>query len=153
MEDINKAVSALASLIVAHNERIRAYQSLADKSPSDEVKSFCARHIEQAKQFASNLSTWRSAYGGFAKIEAQSINFNAWHQVRLLFGFSVEKTIMNRCAQLDRETLKMYGTAIPFIPGATLKDMQMQAKEVEKALRRLQELGERATVVATLATK
>lgn len=149
MEDINRAVSALASLIVAHNRRIGAYISLAKETSQEDVRAFCKRHVDQTKQFVSNLSTWRSAYGGYAKINDQTSSTGTWQQVRSLFGFSSGRAMIVRCEQLDRDTLKMYKSAIPCMPAAGVADLQMQAKELEKALKRLQMLESGAGTLAT----
>lgn len=153
MEDINRVVSALASLIMLHNKRIAAYQSLAEKTPHEDIKSLCTRYIDQSKQFASNLSTWRSAYGGFTKLDGQSGSKGGWRQVRSLFGFSSEKSLINRCEQLEQETLKMYKSVMQLIPAATVADLRLQTKELEKALKRLQEQGERAELIGSLVAK
>ena len=150
MEDIIRTVSGLTSLIVTHNKRMRAYRSLSEKSSHEEIKSFCTRRVDQSKQFINNLLTWRSAYGGYTKIDDQSDASSPWHQIRVLFGMSPERALIDRCEQLEREALKVYKTVMPIIPPATAVDLQAQTHEIEKALKRLKALGERTELVGSL---
>lgn len=143
MELTSQITSALTSLIVANNKRIKGYQSLAKKTTEQEVKSLCTRYVSQSKSFLNNLSTWRSAYGGFARAEDEAGATSAWHQVRSLLGLAGERNMINQCKELEREILKKYKSAIPVIPAAALVDLQLHIKEIEKALLRLQGLSEK----------
>src|SRR5690242_14602263 len=140
MEDINKAVAALAALIQAHHRRIRAYLSLREITSRGEIKSLCERHIDQSQRIVKNLSNWRAAYGGFAKRLDESAASDPWLQLRLFLSLNAERTVINRCEQLERETLKMYGSAISVIPSLAVDDLQSDVKALGMMMNTLQEL-------------
>ena len=143
MEDINKAVAVLGTLILAHRRRIKAYFSLCEMTSHEEIRSFCERHINHSQQIVNNLSKWRSAYGGFAKTLDKPAATDIWHQLRLILSLNAEKTVISRCEQLERETLKMYQVAMPLIPSSAAGDLQLHVKTLEMMVRTLQDFGER----------
>jgi hypothetical protein len=161
MEDINRAIAALASLILAHHKRIKAYSSLHEATSHQDVRFLCERNVDHSKQCIANLSRWRSAYGGFAKSLDYSAGKDTWHQVRLFFSSNPERTIVDRCEEMEQEILKMYESAMLLIPSYTVGDLQLQVKSLERMVRRLHEVRERKaegrpkgnTWLGSLATK
>lgn len=153
MEDINKAVAALATLILAHHRRIRAYLSLREITSRKEIRSLCDQHIDHSRLIVKNLSNWRAAYGGFAKRLDESVGSDPWLQVKLLLSLNAEKTIINRCEQLERTTLNMYKSAIAVIPSLAVGDLQSDVKALGTMMSRLQDLGQQKQQVGSLAMK
>lgn len=153
MEDINKAVAALATLILAHHRRIRAYLSLREITSRKEIRSLCDQHIDHSRLIVKNLSNWRAAYGGFAKRLDESVGNDPWLQVKLLLSLNAEKTIINRCEQLERSTLNMYKSAIAVIPSLAVGDLQSDVKALGTMMSRLQDLGQQKQQVGSLAMK
>jgi hypothetical protein len=153
MEDIKRTVSALTSLIQSHHRRINAYSELSRVTSHEDIKSLCERHINLSNGIVRNLSTWRSAYGGFTKGVDHYSDTDTWHQLRLIFSFSPEKTNINRCEQLEWETLEMYKTTMQLIPSAAVDDLQLQTKALKQMVMNLLEVSERKQVVGSLATK
>lgn len=153
MEDIQRAISALTSLILAHHENLKAWTELSQTTSHEEVKSLCQRHADHSRQIVKNLSGWRSAYGGFAKKVDESPADSTWHKVRLFLSFDREKTLINRCERLEREILKMYDFTMPLIPSTAVNDLQSHVKSLRKMMLTHRELNERKQMVGSLATK
>jgi hypothetical protein len=153
MEDIKRTVSVLASLIRIHRRRVDAYSMLWGTTSSDEINSLCKHQIDLSIQIISNLTVWRSAYDNFGKHLNHYTDTNIWFQARLLFSFNPEKTMIRRCEKLDRETRKMYASALPLIPSSVVNDLRSQTRALEPLMGRLQEIGERSHVVGSLAIK
>lgn len=149
MEDIKRTVSALASLIWIHRQRVDAYSMLWGRTSNDEIKSLCKRQIDLSIQIVGNLSVWRSAYDNFGKHLDRYAYTNIWFLTRLFFSFNPEKTMIRRCEKLERKILKMYESALPVIPSSAVDDLRSQAKVLEPLMQRLQEVSERSQVVGS----
>jgi len=149
MEDIRRTVSALASLIRIHRQRVDAYSMLWATTSNDEIKSLCKRQIDLSIQIVSNLSVWRSAYDNFGEHLNRYADTDIWFQARLLFSFNPERIMIGRCEKLEREILKMYELALPLIPSSAGDDLRSQTKALEPLMQRLQEVSERKQVVGS----
>jgi uncharacterized protein (TIGR02284 family) len=154
MEDLSRTIDALTSMIEINNRRASAYTSLAEKTQRNEVKSVFRHFADQARQFASNLSTWRAAYGGFAVSQKKS-SAGTWAQVRHLLGLNSGKNIITECEELEREAIKMYKAtiAMAFMPPATTADMQTQVREFEKSLSKLRSIKDQTAVGGVLVAR
>lgn len=153
MEDIKRIVSVLTSLIRTHNKRISAYAGLARVTSSEEIKKLCGRSIDLSNRLIRNLSTWRSAYGDFAKAGDSYSNTDTWYQLRLILSFNPEKTNINRCEELEWEILDLYKTAMPLMPSAAVEDLESQTKAVRQVMMEILDIRERKQVVGSLVTK
>jgi hypothetical protein len=153
MEDSKQTVPALTSLIKRHHKRIGAYLELSRVTSSEEIKALCERHIDLSNRIIKDLSAWRSAYGEFTKGADFYFNNDSWYQLRLIFSFNPEKTNLNRCEELEWETLEMYKTATPAMPSAAISDLQSQEKTIRQMIMEILKVRERRQTVGSLVTK
>lgn len=153
MEDNKRTVSALASLIKFHHQRLDAYALLWGTTSSDEIRSLCKHQIDLSIQFADNLSVWSSAYDNVGKPWDYNVDRSLLFQARLFFSFNPEKTIISRCEELERKTLKACRLALAFLPTVAASDLRSQAKVLEPMVQRLQEAVGRSEMVSSLAVK
>lgn len=110
-----------------------------------ELRSLFFHYAEQSRQFSSDLSTWRSAYGYFGRPEKKVVG-SVWAPVVSLLDHWLRKNVASKCEEMEQDALKMYRTANhwSFIPAAAAADIERQSREFEKALTKLRTLREQA---------
>ena len=152
MEDISRTIDALTSMIAINKKRAAAYQSLAEKTHRHEAKLLLLQFADQSRRFASGLSTWRAAYGGFGVADRKS-GVSTWSQVRSLFGLNSGKHVITECEEMEQDAIKIYRAAVgmTFIPSATVVDIQKQLADLEKSLSKLRAAREQFVVRENLA--
>jgi uncharacterized protein (TIGR02284 family) len=151
MEDIARTIDALTSMIAINNRRASAYQAMAEKAQRPEVKTMFHHYSDQSKRFASGLSTWRAAYGGFGVADKKP-GPSPWSQVRYLLGLNFGKNMITECEELEQEAIKIYKTAISmaFMPQATVSDIEKQIGEFQRALSKLRSIRDQSAVLEGL---
>jgi uncharacterized protein (TIGR02284 family) len=144
MQDIARTLDTLNALIDTNVKRSKLYHSLAEKPEHHELRPLFANYAEQSRRFSTALSTWRSAYGGFAIPQKKS----SW-SLKSLMDFGLRTSVLVQCEDQEEETLKLYKSACreSFLPAATQADVQQQAREFERALSKLRLLRERPAAV------
>jgi uncharacterized protein (TIGR02284 family) len=154
MEDIARTIDALTSMIAINNKRASAYQSLANKTQRHEVKTMFSHFADQSKRFASGLSTWRAAYGGFGVADKKPAS-SPWSQVRYLLGLNSGKNMITECEELEQEAIKIYKAAITmaFMPQATVTDIEKQIGEFQRALSKLRSIRDQSGVLEGLVAR
>jgi hypothetical protein len=145
MEEISRAIAALSSLIAANYKRLNFYHSLSLSTKDAELQLLCRRHCEQSKRFIHSLSTWRAAFGGFRTSGKEATAGTTWSRWKDLLDLALGKSTINRCELMEKEVLKGYKSAgaLPFMPRTTVDEIELQAKDFEKALLHLKMLNER----------
>lgn len=142
MEDLNRTIYALTSMIEVNNKRMKVYRNLAEKMHNSDLRTLFRNYAEQSKTFSGELSTWRSAYGGFAM--PQAVGGSIWAQVSNLFDHWFSKNVASKCEEMELEAIKLYKTVMEkaFFPHDAAKDIERQSKEFDKALTKLRTLQE-----------
>jgi|SRR5882672_5154812 len=143
MEDETRIIGSLNSLIEVNDRRMRLYQFLASRMEHSELKSLFGRYEEQSKQFLSELSIWRSAYGGFRMPEKKGIS-SIWTQAEQVWDHWFRKNVASKCDAMERDALKVYRTVLQrsHLPHVLVADIERQSREFEKALAKLTALRE-----------
>jgi hypothetical protein len=144
MQDIARALDTLTILIDANQKRMKLYLSLVKKLDDHGLRPLFVQQAELSKRFIAILSTWRSAYGGFALSSQNEKSGPGWFQLKSLLDLG-RRSVLAQCEAQEEEIIKQYKSAIrtPAIPVATLTDIQQQALELEKALGKFRILRER----------
>ena len=144
MQDIARTLDTLNALIETNVKRSKLYHTLAEKPEHHELRPLFANYAEQSRRFSNALSTWRSAYGGFAIPEKKS----AW-SLKSLLDIGLRRSVLIQCEEQEEETLKLYKSACreSFLPAATQADVQQQTREIERALSKVRLLRERPAAI------
>jgi uncharacterized protein (TIGR02284 family) len=139
MDNPSRAISALTSLIDVNNKRMKTYQSLAEKTAKNELRTLFHQWADQSKGFSKSLSTWRAAYGGFGSVEKNSGIADAWLQLKSLFDGRDNKDVVTRCKDIEQSSLKAYKSTIDaeVLPTAAVADVERQVREFERTLAKL----------------
>jgi uncharacterized protein (TIGR02284 family) len=145
MQDITRTLDVLTAMIEGNMRRNKLYQSLAEKTKQAELRALFTQYADQSRRFINNLSTWRSAYGGFSTMHSTTDSIGTWAQIRSLLDLGLRKNVLLQCEHLEHDILRIYKSAICMscLPAPTSADVRQQYRELETALTKVHVLRER----------
>jgi len=136
MGSSSKVIFALNALLEVNQRRFHHYHSLAGKLEEGALKKLCQLYATRSTDFTAALNIWRAAYGLSAYPEKKFTVFSiTWHQMKGVFNSIEKNDILEQCEIIEKDSLKLYKTAIDlsFLPSETLSDIQNQMHELERA--------------------
>lgn len=143
---IDERIGALNGLIVSCEEAARGYREASARLGDDPLAMLLDAYGRQKTAFAQELSREleRLGAGPAGGVRVRLMLRRGWLSLRTLLDHS-EPAVLERCMQLEHETLKSYGGAL----GAPLdlqvrKIVERQAHEVRKIIVFLDALHRRA---------